>query len=123
MNSLTEARELIATTIEGTGRTVDRTQPEIISPDRIVIQQGDYGPAERFGHISSTTDLDVLVDRHASFHDTQLALDTAISEILIALLNAIDIEIVRISAPFNIQDTEGTLLPAATITLTQEIQL
>lgn len=121
-NPFAAERAALRTELSTVCRHVTITPPEIISPGMIVIQQGTYLPGEVFGTLLSTVDLDVLVERCASFEQTQAAIDQALDDIIPTLLNW-KAEITEISAPFNVQDAEGTLLPAVTVTITHEITL
>lgn len=121
-NPISEARLSLSLALSSTGLTVSDTPPEIITPPRAVIQQDLITPSDRYGAIIVRYDVDLIGPRRKDYHLTQLALDELTTNALISAIEA-GLELEQISAPFNVQDTEGGLYPAVTLSLTQEISL
>ena len=123
MNPITATRHNLAEILETLPEIRSRTTPpEIITPPLAVIDIGTITPSERYDHLIITFGIDLITPLRSDFEAIQAELDGYAYEAAVALLND-GLEIEQISQPFNVQDAEGSIFPALTLTVTQEIAL
>lgn len=122
MNPVTADRIAVIKALNATGLIVDDTQPEIIEPGTILFDGTTYTYGSRFGTITATHTLQVILDAHDAQTAT-LAHDEAVDAVFKTLADTGAGDLDTVSALYNLQDAHGALYPAFTITIQSLIDI
>lgn len=122
MNPVTADRNAVIKALNNTGLIVDDTQPEIIEPGTILFDGTTYAYGSRFGTITATHTLQVVLEAYDAQTATR-AHDEAVNALYKALADTGAGDLDTVSALYNLQDAHGALYPAFTVTIQSTINI